>query len=63
MAKPNYQYEKRQRDLAKKLKKEEKARQKLANKAASGSTEDPAGTPASEDNTTATPDGASTPEG
>lgn len=34
MAKPNYQYEKRQRDLAKKNKKEEKRRQKLANKAA-----------------------------
>ncbi|HRP75563.1 MAG TPA: hypothetical protein PK725_10255 [Rhodocyclaceae bacterium] len=34
MAKPNYQFEKRQRDLAKKNKKEEKRRQKLANKAA-----------------------------
>ena len=34
MAKPNYQYEKRQRDLAKKNKKEEKRRQKLASKAA-----------------------------
>lgn len=34
MAKPNYQYEKRQRDLAKKQKQEEKRRQKLANKAA-----------------------------
>lgn len=33
MAKPNYQYEKRQRDLAKKQKQEEKRRQKLANKA------------------------------
>lgn len=32
MAKPNYQYEKRQRDLAKKNKQEEKRRQKLANK-------------------------------
>ena len=32
MAKPNYQYEKRQRDLAKKQKQEEKRRQKLANK-------------------------------
>ena len=32
MAKPNYQYEKRQRDLAKKQKQEEKRRQKLAGK-------------------------------
>lgn len=30
MAKPNYQFEKRQRDLAKKNKKEEKQRQKQA---------------------------------
>jgi hypothetical protein len=34
MAKPNYQFEKRQRDLAKKAKQEEKRRQKLADKAA-----------------------------
>ncbi|MDP1526522.1 MAG: hypothetical protein Q8M20_11985 [Rhodocyclaceae bacterium] len=34
MAKPNYQFEKRQRDLAKKSKQEEKRRQKLADKAA-----------------------------
>jgi len=33
LAKPNYQYEKRQRDLAKKQKQEEKRRQKLADKA------------------------------
>jgi hypothetical protein len=33
MAKPNYQFEKRQRDLAKKAKQEEKRRQKLAGKA------------------------------
>jgi hypothetical protein len=32
MAKTNYQFEKRQRDLAKKRKQEEKQRQKLANK-------------------------------
>lgn len=32
MAKPNYQFEKRQRDLAKKSKQEEKRRQKLAGK-------------------------------
>ena len=36
MAKPNYQFEKRQRDLAKKAKQEEKRRQKLAGKAADG---------------------------
>ncbi|KAF0101521.1 MAG: hypothetical protein FD187_1927 [bacterium] len=34
MAKPNYAFEKRQRDLAKKQKQEEKRRQKLADKAA-----------------------------
>lgn len=34
MAKPNYQFEKRQKDLAKKNKQEEKRLQKLANKAA-----------------------------
>lgn len=34
MAKPNYQFEKRQRDLAKKQKQDEKRRQKLANKLA-----------------------------
>jgi hypothetical protein len=33
MAKPNYQFEKRQRELAKKTKQEEKRRQKLAEKA------------------------------
>ena len=33
LAKPNYQFEKRQRDLAKKNKQEEKRRQKLADKA------------------------------
>lgn len=37
MAKPNYQFEKRQRDLAKKNKQEEKRRQKLAAKAAGSS--------------------------
>jgi hypothetical protein len=37
LAKPNYQFEKRQRDLAKKHKQEEKQRQKLANKAAADS--------------------------
>jgi len=33
LAKPNYQFEKRQRDLAKKRKQEEKRQQKLADKA------------------------------
>jgi hypothetical protein len=37
VAKPNYQFEKRQRDLAKKQKQEEKRREKLANKAANAS--------------------------
>ena len=32
MAKPNYQFEKRQRDLAKKAKQEEKRRQKVLSK-------------------------------
>lgn len=36
MAKPNYQFEKRQRDLAKKSRQEEKRRQKLAAKAGAG---------------------------
>jgi hypothetical protein len=34
LAKPNYQFEKRQRDLAKKSKQDEKRRQKLAEKTA-----------------------------
>lgn len=37
MAKPNYQFEKRQRDLAKKAKQEEKRLHKLAVKAAAAS--------------------------
>ena len=45
MAKPNYQFEKRQRDLAKKAKQEEKRRQKLAAKAAASEAAPP---PASE---------------
>lgn len=36
LAKPNYSFEKRQRDLAKKQKQEEKRQQKLANKATEG---------------------------
>ncbi|NTV69858.1 MAG: hypothetical protein HGA71_06900 [Azonexaceae bacterium] len=39
MAKPNYQFEKRQRDLAKKNKQEEKRRQKLADKAGNAAEE------------------------
>jgi hypothetical protein len=46
LAKPNYQFEKRQRDLAKKQKQEEKRRQKLADKAAAeGSGHDVAANP------------------
>ncbi|MBS1191158.1 MAG: hypothetical protein H6R10_2950 [Rhodocyclaceae bacterium] len=37
LAKPNYQFEKRQRDLAKKQKQEEKRRQKQEAKVAAGS--------------------------
>ncbi len=42
LAKPNYQFEKRQRDLAKKNKQEEKRRQKLADKAGNVSAENAA---------------------
>lgn len=50
MAKPNYQFEKRQRDLAKKTKQEEKRRQKLAGKVdGDQSTDNP------DDTSTATP--------
>ena len=45
MAKPNYSFEKRQRDLAKKAKQEEKRQQKLANKAAGIDDEPDAETP------------------
>ena len=63
MAKPNYQYEKRQRDLAKKLKKEEKSRQKLAGKTATDAGADSSeAMPASDDSTAAAPDSESTPE-
>lgn len=44
MAKPNYQFEKRQRDLAKKRKQEEKRLQKLAGKSAQSSGENEAET-------------------
>ena len=36
MAKPNYQYEKRQKDLAKQRKKQEKEQEKAARKAGKG---------------------------
>lgn len=57
MAKPNYQFEKRQRDLAKKAKQEEKRRQKLADKAAG------VDTPADDDDSTeALPAGETKPD-
>lgn len=49
LAKPNYQFEKRQRDLAKKAKQEEKRRQKLAEKADNASGEDAALSPSAAD--------------
>lgn len=57
MAKPNYQFEKRQRDLAKKSKQEEKRRQKLASKAAAEGGDTDAGAadePATADSAAAT---------
>ena len=53
MATPNYQFEKRQRDLAKKAKQEEKRRQKLADKAAA----DHPAAPANEDTPAVVPSG------
>jgi len=52
LAKPNYQFEKRQRDLAKKNKQEEKRRQKL-----SGKSDEQAA-----DNPSVSPTGASNPD-
>ncbi|MDP1651650.1 MAG: hypothetical protein Q8L56_02900 [Rhodocyclaceae bacterium] len=52
MAKPNYQFEKRQRDLAKKAKQEEKRRNKLASKSPASESE---AVPAAADNATETP--------
>lgn len=70
MAKPNYQFEKRQRDLAKKRKQEEKQRQKLANKAAAeaagqdASANPSEATPPDAEGTTATPtDSGTKPKG
>ena len=47
MAKPNYQFEKRQRDLAKKSKQEEKRRQKQAEKPSGSSGENETASPSS----------------
>jgi len=60
LAKPNYQFEKRQRDLAKKSKQEEKRRQKLAGKASEDSGADVASPPA--EAASAMPSGAASSE-
>jgi hypothetical protein len=54
MAKPNYQYEKRQKDLAKQRKKQEKEQEKAARKAA-GKTDTPDGEAAPEVDVDAVP--------
>ena len=54
MAKPNYQFEKRQRDLAKKKKQDEKRQRKLAEKTA----EDAGGPAVAQDPSAAVPAGA-----
>lgn len=46
MAKPNYQFEKRQRELQKKRKKEEKAQKKAATHTPSGDAPEPEAPPA-----------------
>ncbi|MFN9773754.1 MAG: hypothetical protein ACK54X_14170 [Burkholderiales bacterium] len=58
MAKPNYQYEKRQRELAKKAKKAEKAARKAAGKPEDGSDAPDDGLPPAEGEAGATPDPA-----
>jgi len=60
LAKPNYQFEKRQRDLAKKSKQEEKRREKLAGKLRDDSGEDAALRPS--DTATSLPSGADLPQ-
>ena len=60
MAKPNYQFEKRQRDLAKKSKQEEKRRQKLAGKSSEDLVADVVSSPA--EAASAMPSGAATSE-
>lgn len=63
MAKPNYQFEKRQRDLAKKSKQEEKRRQKLAEKAAADdSGQNIPANPDADSKASAHPDSETTPE-
>lgn len=57
LPKPNYQFEKRQRELAKRQKQEEKRRQKLAGKTASDGIDD-VSAPLPEDNSPVLPDGA-----
>jgi hypothetical protein len=52
MAKPNYSFEKRQRELAKKKKKEEKLKEKAGRKVGDGTPED---APDHESNVDATP--------
>lgn len=54
MAKPNYNFEKRQRDLAKKKQQDEKRQKKLAKKAEGGSAE-------GADDAEASPDGDDVP--
>ena len=49
MAKPNYQFKKRQKELAKKKKKEEKMQRKLENKAAGTNEAEKDQTPPMED--------------
>jgi hypothetical protein len=49
MAKPNYQFEKRRRDMEKKAKKEEKRKRKLEGKSSTTETEDGAEAPPAPD--------------
>ena len=63
MAKPNYQFEKRQRDLAKKKKQEEKRLQKLADKAAADAGGQPPAADGSPDAGAATAADSDTPSG
>jgi hypothetical protein len=63
LAKPNYQFEKRQRDLAKKKKQEEKRQKKIADKAAEETGHDAEATrPDAGNATEALPDSGSGPE-
>jgi hypothetical protein len=59
LAKPNYQFEKRQKELAKKSKQEAKRQQKLADKAAGIITDD---NEADDDGAADTPDTDTTPK-